>query len=159
MYIDIFNNNKFSSLYISYIKIKEKDKIWHYPDFLRYFQWVKNIQLSFACIYICQIQKPCLSSNSEYQRKYFLPRIFTVVDSKKDGLIDFEEFLSAVALFRVGSIEDKIKGCWFWFRFTHFYLSHCLFSNLLDVRTEQEWFANKVDLIVSKVNSIDFISN
>jgi len=31
------------------------------------------------------------------------------MDVKKDGVVDFEEFLCAVALFRVGSTEDKIK--------------------------------------------------
>jgi len=31
------------------------------------------------------------------------------MDTKRDGVLDFEEFLSAVALFRCGSTEEKIK--------------------------------------------------
>jgi hypothetical protein len=32
------------------------------------------------------------------------------MDTKKDGELDFEEFVSAIALFRVGTNEEKIKG-------------------------------------------------
>lgn len=38
-----------------------------------------------------------------------LPRLFTVFDTKKDGVIDFEEYLCAIALFRLGSADEKIK--------------------------------------------------
>lgn len=31
------------------------------------------------------------------------------MDTKKDGVLDFEEFISTVALFRVGNTEEKIK--------------------------------------------------
>jgi len=31
------------------------------------------------------------------------------MDTKRDGVVDFEEFLSAVALFRCGTTEEKIK--------------------------------------------------
>lgn len=31
------------------------------------------------------------------------------MDTKRDGVLDFEEYVSAVALFRVGTTEDKIK--------------------------------------------------
>jgi hypothetical protein len=33
----------------------------------------------------------CCSSNSDYARKYLLPKIFTFLDTKKDGFLDFEE--------------------------------------------------------------------
>jgi hypothetical protein len=32
-----------------------------------------------------------------------------VIDTKKDGVVDFEEYVAAVALFRVGTTEEKIK--------------------------------------------------
>lgn len=32
------------------------------------------------------------------------------MDSKKDNVLDFEEYLCAVALFRAGSTEEKIRG-------------------------------------------------
>ena len=32
------------------------------------------------------------------------------MDSKKNQVIDFEEYVCAVALFRAGSTEDKIKS-------------------------------------------------
>jgi Ca2+-binding EF-hand superfamily protein len=35
--------------------------------------------------------------------------MFLVIDTKKDDVIDFEEFLCAVAVFRLGTTEDKIK--------------------------------------------------
>ena len=44
-----------------------------------------------------------------YAKRHILPRFFSTMDVKKDGVVDFEEFLCAVALFRVGSTEDKIK--------------------------------------------------
>ena len=46
----------------------------------------------------------------QYLRKHLLPRLFHTMDTKKDGVIDFEEFVSAVALFRIGTTEEKIKG-------------------------------------------------
>jgi hypothetical protein len=54
----------------------------------------------------CKVAVP----SSQYVRKYVLPRIFTTVDLKKDNLIDFEEYVCAVALFRVGTTDDKIRG-------------------------------------------------
>ena len=53
--------------------------------------------------YSCELIK-C----SMYMRKYILPRLFHVIDTKKDGVIDFEEYVCAIALFRIGSTEDKI---------------------------------------------------
>lgn len=38
-----------------------------------------------------------------------LEKLFAVVDTKKDGVIDYEEYVCVVALFRVGSMEDKVK--------------------------------------------------
>ena len=32
------------------------------------------------------------------------------MDFKRDQVIDYEEYVCAVALFRIGSTEDKIKG-------------------------------------------------
>jgi Ca2+-binding EF-hand superfamily protein len=45
---------------------------------------------------------------SMYVRKYILPRLFHVIDTKRDGLLDIEEYISAIALFRIGSTEEKI---------------------------------------------------
>lgn len=55
------------------------------------------------CFYSSDIIKCSL-----YIRKYILPRLFHVIDTKKDGVIDFEEYLSAIALFRIGTTEEKI---------------------------------------------------
>jgi Ca2+-binding EF-hand superfamily protein len=55
------------------------------------------------CFYNCD-QIKC----SMYVRKYILPRLFHVIDTKRDGLIDFEEYISAIALFRIGTTEEKI---------------------------------------------------
>ena len=49
------------------------------------------------------------SSNSSYIRKHILPRLFHVFDSKKDGVLDLDEYCSAVALFRAGPLDEKIK--------------------------------------------------
>lgn len=46
---------------------------------------------------------------SDYVRKRVLPRVFNTLDTKKDGIIDWEEYISAIAVFRHGTIEDKIK--------------------------------------------------
>ena len=32
------------------------------------------------------------------------------MDAKRDNVIDFEEYVCAVALFRIGSTEEKIKS-------------------------------------------------
>lgn len=49
------------------------------------------------------------TSNIGYVRKHVFPRLFTVFDTKKDGVIDFEEYLCAIALFRLGTADEKIK--------------------------------------------------
>ena len=38
-----------------------------------------------------------------------IPKLFAIIDSKKDNVIDFEEYVCAVALFRLGSTEEKIR--------------------------------------------------
>ena len=52
---------------------------------------------------------PQASKCAAYPKKHVLPRLFHTMDTKRDGVLDFEEFLSAVALFRCGSTEEKIK--------------------------------------------------
>jgi hypothetical protein len=47
---------------------------------------------------------------SPYLRKVFLPKLFVVIDSKKDNVIDIEEYISAIAMFRVGTLDEKIRG-------------------------------------------------
>jgi hypothetical protein len=47
--------------------------------------------------------------NADYVRKYVLPRLFAVMDMKKDNVLDLEEYLRSVALFRLGTVEDQIK--------------------------------------------------
>ena len=32
------------------------------------------------------------------------------IDTKKDNVIDFEEYVCAVALFRIGNTEEKIRS-------------------------------------------------
>ena len=49
------------------------------------------------------------SKCAAYPKKHVLPRLFGAIDTKRDGVLDFEEYLCAVALFRVGSTEEKIK--------------------------------------------------
>ena len=54
----------------------------------------------------CTVAAP----SSQYIRKHVLPRLFAAMDTKRDHVIDFEEYVCAVALFRIGSTEDKIKS-------------------------------------------------
>lgn len=56
-----------------------------------------------------QFRSSLQSRTSEYSRYHFVPRMFTIIDTKKDGYIDYDEFACAVALFRIGGTEDKIK--------------------------------------------------
>ena len=44
-----------------------------------------------------------------YLRVAFLPRLFGVLDSKRDNILDFEEYACVVALLRSNSKEDKFK--------------------------------------------------
>eukprot|EP01041_Mallomonas_annulata_P008206 gene8206-16877_t len=48
---------------------------------------------------------PC----SPYISKYILPRVFSTIDTKKDNVLDFEEYVCAMGLFRFGSLEDKSR--------------------------------------------------
>jgi Ca2+-binding EF-hand superfamily protein len=50
-----------------------------------------------------------LNSPSSYVRKHILPKLFSVMDIKKDGYIDFEEYTCVVVLIRIGSMEEKYK--------------------------------------------------
>ena len=59
--------------------------------------------ITLQCFCSCELIK-C----SMYIRKYILPRLFHVIDTKRDGLLDIEEYISAIALFRIGSTEEKI---------------------------------------------------
>jgi Ca2+-binding EF-hand superfamily protein len=51
----------------------------------------------------------CKAPTAPYIRKHILPRLFAVIDGKKDNVIDFEEYVCAVALFRIGTTEEKIR--------------------------------------------------
>ncbi len=53
----------------------------------------------------CQVK----AATEPYVRKHILPRLFAVMDGKKDNVIDFEEYVCAVALFRIGTTEEKIR--------------------------------------------------
>jgi Ca2+-binding EF-hand superfamily protein len=46
---------------------------------------------------------------SIYSRCYILPRLLRIVDTKCDNRIDFEEYVCAISLFRVGTKEDKVR--------------------------------------------------
>ena len=50
---------------------------------------------------------------SIYVRKSLLTRVFVSLDSKKDYVIDIEEFVCGVALFRDGDIQELIKILYF----------------------------------------------
>ena len=76
---------------------------------------IEHIQKAFKVIGKSEkhITRQCFCTSdlikcSLYVRKYVLPRLFHVIDTKRDGVVDFEEYLSAIALFRVGSTEEKI---------------------------------------------------
>ena len=49
------------------------------------------------------------AATESYIRKHILPRLFAVMDGKKDNILDFEEYVCAVALFRIGTTEEKIR--------------------------------------------------
>ena len=53
----------------------------------------------------CQVH----AATESYIRKHILPRLFAVMDGKKDNVLDFEEYVCAVALFRIGTTEEKIR--------------------------------------------------
>lgn len=47
--------------------------------------------------------------NAAYLKKHVIPKLFMALDYKKDGVIDYEEYISAIALLRKGAIEEKAK--------------------------------------------------
>ena len=50
---------------------------------------------------------------SIYVRKSLLTRVFMSLDSKKDNVIDIEEFVCGVALFRDGDVQELVKILYF----------------------------------------------
>eukprot|EP01039_Chlorochromonas_danica_P006578 gene6578-7268_t len=50
-----------------------------------------------------------LMHNGPYIQKHILPRIFACCDMNKDGMLDVEEYVCAVALFRFGSLDEKCR--------------------------------------------------
>jgi len=68
-----------------------------------------HLSRGFEAISLVNLGQLSTTKSVQYLRKHLLPRLFAAVDTKKDGLIDFEEYISALALFRVGSNEEKIK--------------------------------------------------
>lgn len=58
---------------------------------------------------LSHLLKTSSSLCSEYILRHVIMKLFTVIDTKKDGVIDFEEYFCAVCLFRIGNIEEKIK--------------------------------------------------
>lgn len=52
-------------------------------------------------------QRP--ASFGSYAQRHVHPRIFNTFDTKRDGSIDFEEYLCGVTVFRSGSVDDKLK--------------------------------------------------
>lgn len=49
------------------------------------------------------------STCTPYMSKFVLPKLFTLIDTKKDGVIDFEEFICASSLMKFGNPEEKVK--------------------------------------------------
>ena len=47
--------------------------------------------------------------NYHYCRKYILPKLFLALDTKRDGVLDAEEYISAICFFRFCPIEDQIR--------------------------------------------------
>lgn len=69
----------------------------------------RHLSRGYEAISLANLHQMSTTKCVQYLRKYLLPRLFTAMDTKKDGLIDIEEYVSALALFRVGSNEEKIK--------------------------------------------------
>eukprot|EP00598_Pedospumella_elongata_P008564 CAMPEP_0184995712 /NCGR_PEP_ID=MMETSP1098-20130426/53720_1 /TAXON_ID=89044 /ORGANISM="Spumella elongata, Strain CCAP 955/1" /LENGTH=123 /DNA_ID=CAMNT_0027522015 /DNA_START=21 /DNA_END=389 /DNA_ORIENTATION=+ len=49
------------------------------------------------------------STFGPYAQRHVHPRIFNAFDTKRDGVIDFEEYLCVVTVFRAGGAEEKMK--------------------------------------------------
>mmetsp|Transcript_24170 Transcript_24170/g.24435 ORF Transcript_24170/g.24435 Transcript_24170/m.24435 type:complete len:171 (-) Transcript_24170:114-626(-) len=48
-------------------------------------------------------------SSSTYMSTHVLPRLFVAIDTNKNNVVEFEEYLSAQYLFRYGNAEDKLR--------------------------------------------------
>lgn len=90
-------------------------RLWFFPCFIivlrvDYFAFEDIIDLTYSLriMSYCCLQIPSPVCNA-YIRRYILSRMFTVIDTKKDGILDFEEYTCAVALFRTGNTEDKLR--------------------------------------------------
>ena len=55
---------------------------------------------------LCAINVDKITS---YSRHHMLPKLFIIIDTKKDSFLDFEEYLCALALFRFGTFEEKMR--------------------------------------------------
>lgn len=108
------------------------------------------LQISFVC--------------SPYLRKHLFPRFFRILDSKRDGYLDFEEYVSAIALFRVGTNEEKIKALFMMYEPTKSYLQrenlrYLLVDATLSVQKEntigialqEQWIEDMKDLSIGMV--------
>lgn len=69
------------------------------------YNWVMRLQWHIQQLYTSQRQ----ASFGSYAHRHVHPRIFSTFDTKRDGSIDFEEYLCGVTVFRTGTIEDKLK--------------------------------------------------
>ena len=72
--------------------------------------------------------------SSQYIRKNVLPKLFITIDTKKDNVIDFEEYVCAVALFQIGSTEEKIRSTSSSVYSIYLYASCCINKENLCVR-------------------------
>jgi len=74
------------------------------------------------------------STYGPYAQRHVHPRIFNAFDTKRDGVIDFEEYLCGVTVFRAGGAEEKMKckvtSSSYTFQFAH---PHTLFLLLVGI--------------------------
>lgn len=49
------------------------------------------------------------STTTPYMSKFILPKLFALIDTKKDNVIDFEEFLCASSVIKFGNPEERVK--------------------------------------------------
>ena len=86
---------------------------WFFFDCVVLFDcWRRNLHHECFLLWPSFSVQNCLVAvpSSQYIRKHVLPRLFAAMDAKRDNVIDFEEYVCAVALFRIGSTEEKIKS-------------------------------------------------
>jgi len=48
-------------------------------------------------------------AQSPYIRREVLPRLFSALDLKKNGVVTFEEYLCVLTVFRSGTLDNKLK--------------------------------------------------